>query len=158
MGKEAATQMNYTLYPIGKVIRKEDGSHLEIDAAYHAGLKQLDHFSHVIVVWWADRHDNLVDRSKLQTFPPYAPQHLTGVFACRSPYRPNPIAFTTCKILAINEDQGIVHIADIDALDGTPILDLKAYFPASDRVREAAIPEWLSEWPEWMPENGLGLI
>ena len=48
-------------------------------------------------------------------------------------------------------------MADIDAYDGTPIVDLKAYFPVCERVKEAHIPEWLADWPEWMPEEGLGL-
>jgi len=71
-------------------------------------------------------------------------------------YRPNPIAMTTCKILKIDETNGIVHIADIDAYNGTPIVDLKAYFQVCDRVKDARIPEWLSDWPEWMPEDGIG--
>jgi len=49
------------------------------------------------------------------------------------------------------------EVSDIDAYDGTPIVDLKAYFPVCDRVKEATIPEWLSNWPEWMPEQGIGL-
>ena len=48
-------------------------------------------------------------------------------------------------------------VADIDAYDGTPIVDLKACFPVCERVKEAYIPEWLSDWPEWMPEEGIGL-
>jgi tRNA (Thr-GGU) A37 N-methylase len=48
-------------------------------------------------------------------------------------------------------------VADIDAYDGTPVIDLKAYFPVCDRVKEARIPAWLVDWPEWMPEEGLGL-
>ncbi len=44
-----------------------------------------------------------------------------------------------------------------DAYDGTPTVDLKAYLPVCDRVKEPSIPEWLSYWPEWMPEEGIGL-
>jgi tRNA (Thr-GGU) A37 N-methylase len=64
---------------------------------------------------------------------------------------------TTCKLLGMDEGQGVLQVADIDAVDGTRIVDLKAYFPVCDRVREAYIPEWLSDWPEWMPEDGIGL-
>ena len=64
---------------------------------------------------------------------------------------------TTCKMLEIDETNGEVEVADIDADDGTPIVDLKAYFPVVDRVKEAKIPEWLSDWPEWMPEQGIDL-
>jgi tRNA (Thr-GGU) A37 N-methylase len=64
---------------------------------------------------------------------------------------------TTCKILKVDEKNGIIQVADIDAFDGTPIVDLKAYYPVCDRVKDTRIPEWFSDWPEWMPETGIGL-
>ena len=64
---------------------------------------------------------------------------------------------TTCTIQAVDEEQGWVQVGDIDAVDGTPLIDLKAYFGVCDRVREHHIPRWLDDWPEWMPENGIGL-
>ncbi|MBN1248792.1 MAG: SAM-dependent methyltransferase, partial [Anaerolineae bacterium] len=124
---------------------------------YRPAMKQLDHFSHVMVFWWAHGLDEEDYREMLQTDPPYAPGYISGVFATRAPYRPNPIAMTTCKILAMDEIRGTLTVADIDALDGTPIVDLKAYFPVCDRVRDATIPEWLEGWPEWMPDEGIGL-
>ncbi len=60
-------------------------------------------------------------------------------------------------MLKVDEKNGIIEVSDIDAYDGTPIVDLKAYFPVCDRVKEARIPKWLSNWPEWMPEQGIGL-
>lgn len=147
----------YLMFPIGYVRRQEKGINLEILEPYRAALKQLDRFSHVMVFWWAHKHDNDKSRNALQTKPPYAKDKLTGVFATRAEYRPNPIAMTTCKILKIDEKNGAIQVADIDAFDGTPIVDLKAYFPVCDRVKEAKIPEWLSDWPEWIPEEGIGL-
>ena len=82
---------------------------------------------------------------------------VTGVFATRAEYRPNPIAMTTCKMINVDEGMGFIEVVDIDAFDETPIVDLKAYFPVCDRVKEARIPEWLFDWPEWLPEKGLGL-
>ena len=153
------TQMSdatmFSVYPIGIVHLSGEGTRLEIDLPYRQALHGLEHFSHVMVLWWAHGHDNEHSRAMLQTRPPYASGHTMGVFATRAEYRPNPIAVTTCKLLYVDEESGIVQVADIDALDGTPLLDLKAYFPVCDRVREAHIPEWLSGWPEWMPEDGL---
>jgi tRNA-Thr(GGU) m(6)t(6)A37 methyltransferase TsaA len=143
--------------PIGKVSRNDSSVVLAIDEEFASGLKQLEHFSHVMVLWWADRTDDPESRRTLTCRPPYAEEHLTGVFACRAEYRPNPIAVTTCRIEEVDEDRGEVVVQDIDALDGSPILDLKAYFPVLDRVREAHIPGWLEGWPEWMPEEGIGL-
>jgi tRNA-Thr(GGU) m(6)t(6)A37 methyltransferase TsaA len=150
-------QGSFHLQPIGYIRRIGSGIFLNILESFRPALKQLDHFSHVLVFWWADRHDNEKSRTILQTEPPYAKGILTGVFATRAEYRPNPISMTTCKLLEVDEEKGIVHIADIDAYDGTAIIDLKAYFPVCDRVKEAHIPDWLSDWPEWMPEEGLGL-
>ena len=148
---------SFELRQIGTVRRAGSTVRLEIAEPYRAAMHQLDHFSHVIVLWWAHGLDVGDYRSIMQTDPPYATGHVTGVFATRAPYRPNPIGLTTCKIVDVSEGEGIVNIADIDALDGTPIIDLKAYFPVCDRVKHAIIPEWLEGWPEWMPEEGLGL-
>jgi tRNA-Thr(GGU) m(6)t(6)A37 methyltransferase TsaA len=147
----------FEIYSIGYIRRVEGGFFLEISETYRPALKQLEHFSHILVLWWADRYDNDKGRTTYQCHPAYAQDRLTGVFACRSEYRPNPIALTTCKLLSVDEANGIVHVANIDAFNGTPILDIKAYFPTSDRVKDVYLPEWLSDWPEWMPEGGLGL-
>lgn len=147
----------YKIKSIGRVHRRENGVFIDIEPAFRPGLAQLGHFSHVLVLWWGDRHDDEESRATLQTHPPYAEEKLTGVFACRAEYRPNPIAVTVCKILSVDEDQGRLSVGDIDAFDETNVLDLKPYFPVCDRVKDAFIPNWLAGWPEWMPEKGLGL-
>jgi tRNA-Thr(GGU) m(6)t(6)A37 methyltransferase TsaA len=155
-GNGSKKQESYHMHPIGYVRRLEDEIQLQILDPYRPGLKQLEHFSHVMVLWWADQMDTEEFRSMMQCKPPYAEEHLTGVFATRAEYRPNPVALTTCKILAVDEQEGILTVANIDAYDGTPIVDLKAYFPVCDRVQEVRIPAWLREWPDWMPDEGLG--
>jgi len=150
-------EKTFQMFPIGYIRRNEKGISLEILEPYRAALKQLNHFSHVMVFWWAHKHDNKKSRSTLQCEPPYAKGKITGVFATRAEYRPNPIAMTTCKILKLDESQGIITVAEIDAYDQTPIVDLKAYFPVCDRVKNATSPPWLSDWPEWMPDEGIGL-
>lgn len=147
----------FNIFSIGFVKRDKDGIFVQINESYRPALKQLDSFSHVIVVWWADKFDNDKNRSILQCAPPYAKDKVTGVFASRSPQRPNPVSITTCKILDVNQEKGLIKIENIDAFDETPVIDLKAYFPVTDRVRESKIPEWLSGWPEWFPDGGIGL-
>ena len=66
---------------------------------------------------------------------------LTGVFACRAPVRPNLIGFTACRIIKV--EGNIVEVADLDAQNGSPILDLKPYIPAGDAIPDAVTPEWL---------------
>jgi tRNA (Thr-GGU) A37 N-methylase len=64
---------------------------------------------------------------------------------------------TTCPIVEVDEEAGRVTVANLDAFDGTHIVDLKAYFPVCDRVEDAHIPEWLADWPDWMPDEGIDL-
>jgi len=134
---------SYRMFPIGYVCRRENRVTLEILESFRPAMKQLDQFTHVMIFWWADKHDNEKSRSIMQTEPPYARGKITGVFATRAEYRPNPIAMTTCKMLKVDEATGNIEVTDIDAYDGTPIVDLKAYFPVCDRVKEARIPQWL---------------
>ena len=157
MSEKIGEKGTLEVIPIGTIRREEDEVRLEIAEPYRSALKQLDHFSHVMVFWWANLFDNDEAREMLRTTPPYAPEHECGVFATRSPYRPNPIMMTTCTLLGVDDEEGIVKIAEIDAFDGTAVVDLKAYFPVCDRVKEASIPAWLSDWPDWMPEEGIGL-
>ena len=130
-------EFTFQVHPIGQVRRANGQTHVEILEPFRPGLKQLEHFSHVMVFWWADKFDTEEYRTMMQCQPPYAEEKITGVFATRSPYRPNPIAMTTCKLLDVDEENGIVRIADIDAFDGTQVIDLKAYFPVCDRVKTA---------------------
>jgi tRNA (Thr-GGU) A37 N-methylase len=71
--------------------------------------------------------------------------------------RPNPIGLSTVKLLKVDHRRGVVEIADIDAFDGSPVLDIKAYLPHCDRVKHVSVPAWAAGWPDCLPENGLGL-
>jgi tRNA-Thr(GGU) m(6)t(6)A37 methyltransferase TsaA len=142
--------------PIGVVqASDEQGKYcIEVFPQYREALMQLEAFSHVMIVWWADKHDNNKDRGLLSTELPYAPGVKAGVFACRSEYRPNPVGITTMPIMAIDHAQGIITLPWIDAFDGTPVIDLKPYMPSSDRIRDVKVADWISDWPLWMEEAG----
>ncbi len=155
MNKPAAVDSkSFQVNSIGQVRGPEKGFRLEMLDEYRPGLQHLEQFSHVMVFWWADRNDNQKSRKCLVTELPYAEGVEAGVFACRSEYRPNPVAVTICPILSIERETGIVHVAYIDALDSTPIIDLKPYIPVCDRVRDVAVPDWFSKWPEWYEDAG----
>jgi tRNA-Thr(GGU) m(6)t(6)A37 methyltransferase TsaA len=124
---------------------------LKISPEYRPALKGLESCTHAIVVWWADQLDD-EDADALVVDLPYAEGVRAGVFATRSQARPNPICMTTSFVLGVDEDEGTVDLAWIDALDGTPILDIKPYMPMSDRVMEADYPEWLEGCPSSMEE------
>ena len=153
---EPQTKQVISLKQIGVVqASDQEGIYaLRIQPQYTQALKELDQFSHVMVILWADRHDNSADRQILTTELPYAPGVKAGVFACRSEYRPNPIGITIMPILSVDEKEGLVVLPWIDALNGTPILDLKPYMPVSDRIREVKVADWISDWPVWMEDAG----
>ncbi len=140
----------FNIYPIGYVKQINGEFYIEILKPFIPALKELEHFSHAQVFWWAHINDNKESRNTMQVTPPYGENPpVTGVFATRAEFRPNPIALTAVNILEVNHDKGLVKIPFIDAFDGTPVIDIKGYFPVCDRVREAFIPPWLKGWPEW---------
>lgn len=144
----------FRLSPIGAVHAGEGGYSLTIDPAYVAGLQGLDGFSHLNVLWWCHFLDDAALRAVVELDQPYktAPAKL-GVFATRSPVRPNPIALSTVAVTGIDHGRGLIHVAYIDAEDGTPILDIKPYQPSVDRVKDMAVPDWCSHWPLWLEES-----
>lgn len=150
---------SFTVYSIGSIHRTEDDMYLEILPPFRPALKQLEHFSHITVLFWAHAHADLETRSAidLQVEPPYAPGRMTGIFATRSELRPNPILSTPCAIHGVDHEEGIIHINRIDGFEGSPILDIKGYFPVMDRVKDAVIPEWLDWGIDHVPEEGLDL-
>ncbi len=135
--------------PIGHVNANDESFSIQIDEGYRDGLAEMDKFSHFMVMWWASNHDTKESRSILQTELPYADNLKAGVFACRSEYRPNPVAVTVCACQEMDIKKGIIKVPYIDAFDGTPVIDLKPYFPVCERVKEVNVPEWVENWPEW---------
>jgi tRNA-Thr(GGU) m(6)t(6)A37 methyltransferase TsaA len=144
---------NYEIYPIGHV-KRGDNIEVKLKDKYKDALLEVDNFSHLIVVWWGNKYDKYRDHVDMQMKPPYAPNVLTGLFATRSPVRPNPINHTVCKIEKVNHKNGTVTVNQIDAFDGTPVLDLKVYFPTCDRVKDVVVPERFKDWGEWLPPEG----
>lgn len=132
----------YVLRAVGTVVKKDGRNVLDIFPAYHDALLGLEGFSHVVVLYWLDRNDRPEKRSILRVHPRADPRNpLTGVFATRSPVRPNLIAFSVCRIKLV---QGChVFVDRIDAFDGTPIIDLKPYIPGSDCIPTARVPDWV---------------
>jgi tRNA-Thr(GGU) m(6)t(6)A37 methyltransferase TsaA len=140
---------SYSIHPIGHVNASNDEFSLQIHDDYRKGLSLVDQFSHIHVFWWATGQDNQQSRTTLETELFYAPGTTAGVFACRSPFRPNPIAVTLTACLGVDMDRGIIRVPYMDALDQSPIIDIKPYFPVADRVKNATVAPWAREWPQW---------
>ena len=109
---------------------------LRILPEFEQGLTDIDGFSHLIVVWEFDRADDL----ELIGTPP-CDDRPHGVFATRSPRRPNPIGLTSVELL--RRDGADLHVRGVDMLDGTPILDIKPYL--SSIPEEKLHRGWLAE-------------
>jgi len=95
---------------------------IEVFPEYREGLKDLDSFSHVVLIWRFHRSDEEL----LTATPPYD-VGMKGVFATRSPKRPNSLGLSVVELERIED--GIVHIRNFDMADGTPVLDIKPYIP-----------------------------
>ena len=145
---------NIKFYPIGRIEVEEGNFQLVLSSKYKDSLKGLEGFSHIQGIWWFDGCDNEIDNNQLITQKPYTegPERL-GTFATRSPARPNPIAITTWEIASIDYAKGIVKVYYIDALNGTPLLDIKPYTPSLDKVGNPTVPDWCKHWPKDLEGN-----
>lgn len=123
--KQQYADTEYKIYPIGEIHNKKGKPvQLNVYKQYFKGLHRLNDCSHVMVLWWFHKNNTEQKRAILQVHPRGNKENLlTGVFATRSPVRPNLIATTTCKIISVKGN--MVTIDKIDAFDNTPIIDLK---------------------------------
>ncbi len=110
---------------------------IEVFPQYVDGLKDLDGFSHIILIY----HFHLVEGYS-PLVKPYMDRVERGVFATRAPARPNPIGISVVRLVKI--DENYIHVRDLDVVDGTPLLDIKPYVPDFD-VFEVEKIGWLEK-------------
>ncbi|MCB1485475.1 MAG: tRNA (N6-threonylcarbamoyladenosine(37)-N6)-methyltransferase TrmO [Hyphomicrobiaceae bacterium] len=119
--------------PKSSRLRSDVVARIEIFPPFTAGLKDLGLFSHAVALYWLDRsRRDLIEQ---------LPSHLTtprGVFALRSPVRPNPIGIAAVEVVDV--DGTGLSVRNIDCIDGTPLIDLKPYFASLDSVPDATRP------------------
>lgn len=108
---------------------------IEIDHEYIAGLKDIDSFSHIILIY----HFHKAKSSGL-VVTPFLDSQKRGIFSTRAPVRPNPIGLSIVKL--INVTQNMLIVENIDVIDGTPLLDIKPYVPEFDKQTSVRIG-WL---------------
>jgi len=111
-------------------------------------LLNLGDYSHVIVVFWPHQVPDDVRGSKPQLHPRDDDQYpLMGVLATRSQIRPNPVLITAVPLLAVSDN--VIKVRGLDAIDGTPVLDVKPYLPHYDSVPDARVPKWVEDAQSW---------
>lgn len=111
--------------PIQAVGAQEFFGHIELDPEYAEGLRDIEGFSHLILVY----HLHRVTQTQL-TVTPFLDSTPHGIFATRGPNRPNALGLSTVRLVRV--EKNILHIQDVDMLDGTPLLDVKPYVPQFD--------------------------
>jgi tRNA-Thr(GGU) m(6)t(6)A37 methyltransferase TsaA len=110
---------------------------VEVEPEYADGLKDIEGFSHIILVY----HFHLSEGYTLEV-KPFMDDHLHGVFATRAPKRPNPIGISVVKLVKV--EGHVLRVEDLDIVDGTPLLDIKPYVPEFD-IQKVERTGWLSK-------------
>ena len=148
------TLESFTIRPIGYVqsayAQTEDVAHTHIGwtadtsrihllSRYAKGLGGLKGYSHIVVLFW-------VHKAKEWKMPKHhhKPPHVK-LFATRMPVRPNPIGMSVVEMLDFSAETGEIVVKGLDALDGTPVLDIKPYIPNFDSYPQACMPDWVRE-------------
>ena len=122
---------------------KSTVSNIVLDSSFEKALDHLDEFSHIIVIYWlhkissGERNVEKVHPKGKKDLP------LVGVLASRSPARPNPIGIATVRLQS--RDRNVLRVKGLDALDGTPVLDIKPFIPNYDCPAKAITPGWVKQ-------------
>ncbi|MEM3090980.1 MAG: tRNA (N6-threonylcarbamoyladenosine(37)-N6)-methyltransferase TrmO [Candidatus Bathyarchaeia archaeon] len=132
------------IYFIGVVEKAgEEEAKIRIFSEFCNGLTGVEEFSHLIVLYWFHLRDNEADRRTLMVFPK---RHMVnvekGVFACRSPSRPNPVGL--CVVELVKREDCVLTVRGLDAFEGSPIIDIKPYIPSVDFVENVRVPDWVN--------------
>lgn len=128
-----------TQIPRGLGAKHDAVGTLEIEPELEAGLTDIEGFSHLFVIWAFDRSGDFVAENLIGKPP--TDDRVHGVFATRSPRRPNPIGLTVVELLS--REGRSLQVRGVDMLDGTPILDIKPYLSSvpEEKLRRG----WLAE-------------
>ena len=128
-------ELEFVVRPIGYVMREAERTEIFLDKKYEPGLMGLEPNMYIMVFWWFDKNDTPENRRVIQVHPRGdIANPLRGVFATRSPRRPNLLALTCCKVTAVRGN--VIEIDKIDAFSGTPVLDIKPYVGIFDSPKK----------------------
>lgn len=130
--------------PIQTAAAKDIEGKVEIFKEYVEGLKDLNGFSHIILLY----HFHLTKGYSLLV-KPFMDDTIRGVFATRAPRRPNPIGLSVVRLLRV--EGNILYIKDVDIVDGTPLLDIKPYVPDFD-IKDVKDIGWLKKRMQNLPQ------
>ena len=119
-------------------------SEIELYDSYADGLDRLDEYSHIIVLYHYHMGSNQATKPIRQHAHNKESYPVVGIFALRGSNRPNRIGLSMAKILKVGSNK--VKVSGLDAIDGTPVIDIKPYIPRSDSIPDAQVSPWQMEW------------
>lgn len=108
---------------------------------------------YVKVLWWFHKFDSDKYRKATQCNPPYENAPRTGIFASRSPVRPNPVAMTVARITEIDRVRKRIYLSGIECFDKTPCIGILDYDRSIHLIEKARVPQWLEHWPKWFDDG-----
>lgn len=117
-------------------------SSIDVKPEYADGLRGLDGFSHALIVFYMHQSSFSADSDLVRRPRGRADMPEAGIFAQRAKHRPNPIGITAVEVVGV--EGNVLRVRGLDAVDGTPVLDIKPYVPAFDRRDAATVPEWMT--------------
>ena len=117
-----------------------DVSVIKLNEEYEGGLKGLEEFSHVTVIYYLDKANFERDKHLQRRPQNRDDMPLVGIFSQRGKDRPNQIGMTSVQIVSVSDNE--LTVMGLDAIDGTPVLDIKPYYPVYDQ-KSAKVPEWV---------------
>ena len=140
------TMPRISLEPVGRVEHRNGKIIIAVLPTIAAALEGIEGFSHIWVIYWFHGNDNQEKRHILKVHPRRNPANpLTGVFATRSPARPNLLGLQACRLIC--REGNLLEVDGLDAWDGSPVLDIKPYLPQLDSKPQAFMPKWAEGRP-----------
>lgn len=118
----------------------EDVSTIVLNEEYHSGLKGLENFTHVFILYYLDKAAYQKEKHLQRRPQNREDMPLVGIFSQRGKDRPNQIGMTSVRIVSVGG--AALTVKGLDAIDGTPVLDIKPYYPVYDK-KDAKVPEWV---------------
>ncbi len=147
---------DFQIFSIGRIINRKNTCRIEVEKKYQDAFLGLEQFSHIDVLYWLHENDHPAGRGVLRVHPRGDKANpLTGVFATHSPRRPNPIAVTRCRIIAVAGRS--ITIDAIDARNGSPLVDIKAHIPSRDEAENIRVPDWVKKNQGFKDSRGQGV-
>ncbi len=129
---------------IGEIRNVNGRIYIQLEKIIHAPTE------YITIFWWFHKFDSKKYRDITECMPPYENAPRSGVFATRSPVRPNPIAMTVAHVIEVDTDKKRIYLNNIESFDKTPCIGFSEYKTEIHCIKECRVPQWLMHWPKYV--------